>query len=190
MNRVIKWGVAVVLAGLTLVVCKVTSSEEGSADTIYSAKFESGEVSGWNSDETYFTDGYVKFTASDMVGLVNGGAEEYIAKGMSEGFRQDMAKGDQTYQSWILDFGTAENALDMYNTKVQQFASTKETAGNYPETKAFVTPSAYGYDGYAVFGKFMVVLWLDGFGANKGEAKDKTVDFMETIESKIAELNL
>ena len=89
-----------------------------------------------------------------------------------------------------MDFGTVANAEDMYSSKLQQFASDKEAAGSYPETEAFVKPSLYGYDGYAIFGKYMVVVWLDGFGANKSEAKNKTIEFLQTIEQKINELGL
>ena len=190
MEAALKWGLILALAGISTVTCKLITSDDGSANTIASAKFESGEISGWNADENLFPKGFVRFTTSDMVSLVNGGAAEYVAKGMSEGFRQDLKKGEQTYQSWVMDFGTKANAEDMYNTKVQQYSSDKETAGSYPETKSFVKSSMYGYDGYAIFGKYLVVIWLDGFGANKSEAKNMAVEFLETIEQKITELKL
>jgi hypothetical protein len=78
----------------------------------------------------------------------------------------------------------------MYNTKIQQFASEKETATPYSENKAFVRPTLSGYEGYAVFGKFMIWITLDGYGANKSEGKSKTIEFLQTIEQKIKELKL
>ena len=170
-KNLMKLAVALISAGLVIVACRVTSSEEGSANTVHSAKFEDGEFSGWNADDSKFPNGFVKFNSSDMVNLVNGGAADYVAKGMSEGFQQDMAKGDLTYRSWVMDFGTEANAKEMYNSQIQQLASVKEAAGSYPETVAFLEQKLYGYDGYAVFGKYMVVIWLDGYGSNKSRLK-------------------
>lgn len=187
MKTAFKWGTVLVLAGLTLVTCKVVNNDEGSANTINSAKFENGEISGWNE---ITPKGLIPFTASDMVVQVNGGAQEYINKGLSLGFQQEMVNGEQSYRSWIMDFGTEANAQNMYNSKVDYFTSDKEVAGSYPETKAFVRPSQTGYDGYAIFGRYMVSIWLDGFGANKSEGKNKTLEFLQTIEQKIKELGL
>jgi hypothetical protein len=116
----------------------------GECQHVHSAKFEDGEFSGWNADDSKFPNGFVKFNSSDMVNLVNGGAADYVAKGMSEGFQQDMAKGDLTYRSWVMDFGTEANAKEMYNSQIQQLASVKEAAGSYPETVAFWNKSYMG----------------------------------------------
>lgn len=190
MNTLLKWGTLLVSTGLIMVACRVTSDDGGSANTISSAKFENGEISGWNWDEATYPKGFVTFDATDMVTLVNGGAAEYADKGLSEGFCQELIKGEQTYRSWVMDFGTEANAKELYNTKSQQYASVKEAAGSYPETKAFVKSTQYGYDGFAIFGKYIVLLWLDGFGTSKSEAKERTVEFLQTIEQKIKELGL
>ncbi len=190
MKTILKWGTLLVSTGLIMLSCRVTSDEGGRASTLESAKFENGEISGWNCDEATYPKGFVKFSAANMVQLVNGGAAEYADKGLTEGFCQEMIKGEQTYRSWVMDFGTEANAKELYNTKLQQYASVKEAAGSYQETKAFVKSSQYGYDGFAVFGKYIVLLWLDGFGTNKSEAKERTVEFLQTIEQKIKELGL
>jgi hypothetical protein len=36
----------------------------------------------------------------------------------------------------------------------------------------------------------MVVIWLDGYGSNKSEAKKNAVEFLETIEQKLKNLKL
>jgi len=190
MKNALKLAVALVSAGLIVVACRVTSSEEGGANTIYSTKFENGEMSGWNADDTKYPDGFVKFSSSDMIDLVNGEAANYVAKGMSEGFQQEMAKGEQTYRAWIMDFGTEANAKEIYNSKIQQYASDKEKTDSYPETSAFLKPDLYGYSGYAIFGRYMVVIWLDGYGTNKSEAKNNANDFLKTIEQKLKNSNL
>ena len=145
-------------------------------------KFENGEVSGWTEAEEQ---GYVEFTASDMYSLINGGAQEFIDKGMVKGFQQQMEKGDHMYRSYLMDFGTAENADAMFEAKAQDYASTIEVAGSYPDTTAFVQPNAYGYSGYAHFGRYMVVLMFDGYGNEKSQAKTDAVGFLQTIETKI-----
>lgn len=192
MKTVLKLGTILALTALVMIACKVVNNENNSANTLTSAKFESGEISGWVYDESENPQGFVKYTASDMVVQVNGGANEYIEKGMSEGFRQMLKKGDvQTYRSWVMDFGTEANARAMYKSMYDKWVSDREPASSYNmENQAFVRPTQTGYDGYAVFGKHMVWIQLDGYGTNLSEGKSKTIEFLQTIEQKFKELGL
>ncbi|HEX2957051.1 MAG TPA: hypothetical protein VHO70_09460 [Chitinispirillaceae bacterium] len=194
MKAILNWGTVLVSAGLIMVACRVTSDDDGGTAKLSSAKFEDGEISGWNTDEeanTKATHGIAEFGASNMIAMINGGAGEYANKGLSEGFAQYMKKGvEQTYVSWIMDFGTEANAKLMYDDRIQQFASEKEVTTSFPETKSFLRQILYGYDGYAIFGKYMVWVSLDGFGANKGQAKNEVVAFLLTIEQKLKDLKL
>ncbi|HEX2957059.1 MAG TPA: hypothetical protein VHO70_09500 [Chitinispirillaceae bacterium] len=192
MKAVLNWGTVLVYAGIIMVACRVTSDDDGGTATLSLAKFENGEISGWNANpeaNPKAKNGIAAFNASDMLDMVNGGAPAYTAKGMLEGFEQNMIKGEQLYKSWVMDFGTEAHAKEMYDSKVQEF-SNEDSTGSYPIAKAFVRSSDYGYDGYAIFGRYMVVLWLDGFGANLSEAKNKTIEFLQTIEMKLKELKL
>lgn len=183
MNAVLKFGIGLVVSGLAFVFC---NTQEASY-TMYDLRFEDGELSGWNEVDDK---GYLKFTSSDMYKTVNGGAKEYEVKGLSEGFYQNMANGEKTYESYVMDFGSADNAKEMYDTKLKALSASKEDASGFSEDEAFIEPSLYGYNGYAIFGNLMVVIWLDNYGANKSEAKNNIVEFLKTIEKKISDLDL
>lgn len=143
-----------------------------------------GEISGWseNADQ-----GYIEFTSQNMYELLNGGAQEYVAKGMSKGFYQNKINGDKTFTYWLMDFRTIDNAEEMYSDRLQANSASKETAGDFSDDEAFITPSMYGYNGYAVFEHLMVVIWLDGYDANRNEAKNDIVNFLKVIKMKVAD---
>ena len=157
--------------------------DEQPGSEIGKLRLTNGVVAGWSENTEY---PYTTFTASNLFNLINGGAQEFVDRGMKEGFRQGMTNGpDKTFTSLVMDFGTAENALNMYTLKLQQFMGTKETAGAFPENQAFVNTSTSGYEAYGVFGNVMVVIWMDGYGTDKSEAKADAVLFLEAYKNKI-----
>ena len=180
MRSVVRFGSGLVILGLILVFC----SDE--TYTIYDLRFEDGAISGWieNTEK-----GYVKFTSTDMFGLVNGGAKLFIDKGMNEGFAQYMHKDEKLFESWIMDFGTADKAKVMYDDRLN-FYENEEDAGSYSQDMAFVRPDGYGYTGFAIFGNLMIYITLSEYGTNKSEAKNNMIEFFQTYDKKIQELGL
>ena len=166
-----------------LTLCQLTKNEEGGSLPIESARIEDNDVQSWTEEKEL-----IKFNSNNMYDLVNGGAVEYIDNGMIEGFQQKMGKAGTGYYfiEWLMDFGSAENASEMYTKKLNQFQSSKEAAGDFPESVAFLDNGLlYGYDAYAHFGKYFLWLNFDGYGANKSEAKQNAIGFLIVIKSKI-----
>lgn len=172
------------VAILGSIACKVVD-DDGDANTMAQLKIENGEVTGWNT--VAGNSGFIEFIPSTMDAKVNGGASEYINKGLVEGFEQNMQKDgtERTYRSWIIDFGTAEKAAVMFNEKVNKYQSTKEAAGSYAATTAFIVPTDYGYDAYANFTHYYVWMSFDSYGTNKSEAKNNALGFLAMTQGKI-----
>jgi hypothetical protein len=162
--------------------CKLVN-EEGETYTIKMLKIEDGEVSGWNASSYK---GFVQFNTSNMEELVNGGSDQYIPKGLVEGFEQNMEKEgtERTYQSWTVDFGTPEKAANMFNIKALA-NPTMEPATEFATTEAFLVSDTYGYQGFANFGKYYVWMKFDNFGSNKSEAKNNLLGFLKVVKAKI-----
>ena len=93
---------------------------------------------------------------------------------------------ERVYKGWVMDFGTEDKAVEMYNILLTKKASSKEAAGSYAESVAFLAQENYGYMGNAHFGKYVLWMQFDGYGANKSEAKNNLLGFLTTIEDKIA----
>ncbi|MBN1307627.1 MAG: hypothetical protein JXA18_06910 [Chitinispirillaceae bacterium] len=150
--------------------------------TLEDLKIENNEVSQWMENS------FVKFNQTDMYAIVNGGATTYINNGMLEGYEQKMSKSGTEYNffCWLLDFGTAEKAILMYNKILEERQSDKEDAGDFPESVAFIDKSPlYGRDGYAHFDKYFIWYSFDGYGTNYSEAKANLIGFLEVTKSKI-----
>ena len=100
------------LAGILLIVCKFGTDSGGSAVSVKSLQIKD-EVSQWAE----VADGFKPFNSLEgLTTIMNGGADEYFNRGAVEGFVQDMAKSgtEFTMESRIMDFGTAENAKNIF----------------------------------------------------------------------------
>lgn len=173
----------VVLITLLFVFCKIVENQD-STNTIGVLRIENEEITGWNESES---DGYIPFNSSNMVDLVNGGAPAYVAKGLVEGFEQNMAKKntERTYRGWVMDYGTPENAVAMYTEKLTENSSAKEVTSTFAESAVFLIPGTYGYEGYANFEKYVIWMNFDNYGANKSEAKNNLLGFIGVVKGKI-----
>ncbi len=168
----------------SMIFCELTDPGDGNESVqLEQLKFEDNEVSGWALGGR----GYIPFNSSNMFGLVNGGADIYINGGLLEGFEQNMDRAGTafTFRMWIMDFGTAEKATEMYNSRKDEF-TTREAAGSLSEDVAFIDASGlYGRDGYAHFGKYVIQIAFSGYSGKLNQAKDDAIGFLEAIKAKL-----
>ena len=173
------------VAGTVYVGCKFGTDTEGSAVSVKSLKI-SDDVDQWTED----ADGFKPFSSLEgLTGIMNGGADEYYNRGAIEGFVQYMSKSGTEYkmESRIMDFGSADNAKNIYLYMRDQQASSKEDAGNYSQDDAFIDPEGAltGCKGYAHFDQYYVEVSFSGYGSNKSEASNNATSFIEVFNDKI-----
>lgn len=173
-----------VAAGSLLVLCKIVDDEEGGSRTVTSLKIAEGDASGWTEADQ----GYQAFkTPQELYGIINGGADIYVDRGLIEGFQQEIEiEGSDYYATFmIMDFSNADNAKSMFDYKAD-LVSTKESTGTYDDATAIIDMGQLtGCSGFAHFGQFYLELGFSGYGSNKSDAKNTAVSFMEIIKSKI-----
>lgn len=129
-----------------------TSSEEISLDQL---KLSSNDVSGW-SDQPMDKNKYI---GDELFTLIDGGAPKYLQKGCLETFVQDMgSKGGKTLKAQIMDFGSPENALTMYNESMSYVSSPMQTS--YP---GFSVINQGNSTAYAAFKQFYFEISVSGF---------------------------
>lgn len=164
--------------GVSLLVCisfilwrcdRVSTVEVESQVTLTQLLIEENDVQQWTQD----ADGYSTYkTADELYGLINGGAEEYLNRGMIEGFQQNMSRSGTDYAArvMVMDFGTIEKAVDFYNFKTSQISPTVK-AGDYTPSIAVLDPAPLtGCYGYARFRQFYLEFGFTGYGSEKNEA--------------------
>jgi hypothetical protein len=172
------------LAVSLLVVCKIVGDEEASGDrTVASLAIKDGDVTNWKEENQ----GYRPYTQDNFFDIINGGADEYINRGLIEGFQQILviSGSDYTATFLIMDMNSDANAKSMFDFKADA-ASTKEAAGNYSESTAVIDAGFLsGCTAYAHFEKFYLELLFTGYASNLSEAKNNAVSFLEIFKNKI-----
>lgn len=176
--------VTVCLSVILFMSCKLVEDSGESSQGVNALRLSSGDISPWAEDNS---GGFITFTASNMQKLVNGGAPQYVEKGLVAGFEQRMSNGSKTAKLLILDFGTEANAVSMY-TKTDNENSDKTASGTYPQTVAQLDNSAMsGVTAIAHFGKYYMELAFTNY-SDKSESRTTANSFVEVFEAKIGEL--
>ena len=148
-------------------------------------KINPGDVSGWIEDQN----GFREFSNLSMLTeIMNGGADGYYIRGAVEGFIQYMSKtgSDYRFESRVFDFGTAANAVGMYDY-ITDGTTDKQAVGSYGLDVALVDPDASltGCKAFAHFGRYFIELSFSGYGSNKNEATVNAAGFVELLKSKV-----
>ncbi len=173
---------SVILSGIWS--CKLVEDSGESSQGVNALRLASGDISSWAEDQS---GGFISFTASNMQQLVNGGAPQYVEKGLVAGFEQRMSNGSKAVKLLILDFGTEANAVAMY-TKKDSENSDKSDVGTYPQSVAQLDNSAMdGVTAIAHFGKYFMELAFTGY-TDKSESRATAKSFVEVFEVNISDL--
>lgn len=184
MKKIICSCVAVVSVALLFgVSCKLVEDEGESSQGVNALRLANSDVSPWTENAS---EGFKAFKASNMFALINGGAQNYIDKGMVAGFQQNMAGGgEKTAKLLVLDFGTEASASAMYSY-TDNANEDKLNAGDYPQTVAQLdnSPSS-GVVAIAHFGKYYMELSFTGYN-DKSESRITAASFVEVFEEKIS----
>jgi hypothetical protein len=158
----------------------MVADTDGSSQGVDALRLAATDISPWTEAAA---GGFIAFTASNMTTLVNGGAPQYIDKGLVSGFEQNMANGTKTAKIWVTDFGTASNASAMYAQKDTENGN-KTKAKNFELTVAELDNSPLdGVVAYAHFGKYYLELTFSI--SDKSEAGTTASNFIEVFNAKI-----
>ena len=124
------------------------------------------QIAGWQEDK----DGFARFNHEKLFDLINGGAPEYIDRGMLGGFVQRLSgPGNATVELFTEDFGTRENAAEMVKVKTEDGDSIITLPGFDAETVRIV-PAIGACVAYGAIDRFYFEVTLSGAGSGGKEA--------------------
>lgn len=160
--------------------CELESENGNSVRGVKALKLTENDVSGWKEDE----DGYGEYNSETLIDFVNGDAPNYTINGLIEGIIQDISKSPRKGKLLVMDFGTEEAALSMYNDMSNR-NSNMEKAGDYDISTAQldVSPSS-GVYAYAHFKQFYIEIRLTDF-PDKSKSPEVATSMIEVFEVKI-----
>ena len=167
-----------------LVMCKVVGDDDDNGTrTVTALRIAEGDVTQWQEENQ----GYRAYTQDNLFDIINGGADQYISRGLIEGFQQilEISGSDFSATFLVMDMNSDANAKTMFDFKADA-VSTKETAGTFSESAAVIDIGFLsGCTAYAHFGKYYLELSFTGYASNKSEAKNNAVSFLEIFKDKI-----
>lgn len=163
--------------------CELESENGNSARGVKALRLTETDITGWTEDE----DGYGEYNQESLFDHINGDALNYNVNGLIEGFLQYISKSARKGFLMVMDFGTTDNALAMYND-MNNRNSNKAPAGHYDLNTAQldVSPSS-GVNAYAHFKQYYIEIRLTEF-SNKSESIDVATSMIEVFEEKINQL--
>jgi hypothetical protein len=117
------------------------------------------------------------FTAQELFDVINGGAEEYINRGLIGGIHQQFSGTDgKTFEVFVEDFGDTAKSAAMIAAKKESFTET----GSIPElseVSSFSSKAIGALVVVAAVGRFYIEMTASGFTDNK-EAEKAAVAFV------------
>lgn len=152
-------------------------------------KLANNDVSGWNiAGVNYTPNGYLYISGqANLEGAIDGGAEEYIEHGMTNGIIQEMStSNNQSFIGWIFDYQNASNATSMYNYKKDVYYS--DGVENLPDTVAFSSEILGGSKVFGHYLNFYFELIVTGYTDNL-QARTTATLFLNTYFQKVQTLS-
>lgn len=171
-----------ILAGVILILisCKLVEDTGGSGKSVYSLKLGSGDISPW----VQIDDGFKEFKPATAFDVINGGADEYVANGLVEGFFQTLSNSDKFAEMKIMDLSSTSNATAMYKIK-NKIIGDKSPSGNYNDSIAAIDNAPLsGVVAYAHFDKYYIELDYTGYDS-KTDARTAAANFIQVFDAKI-----
>jgi hypothetical protein len=122
-------------------------------------KISTSEISNWRPEgdmEIYI--------GSELFSYNDGGAPQYLNKGLIQtGVQRISGPNQGIVSSMIMDFGTENNAIDMYNEKRIQNAGSTIPDPKYPISDVTVTSVLGGVTGFANYYNYYFEISVTGF---------------------------
>ncbi len=135
---------------------------------------------------------YKKFTSVTINEVFDEIVTDYFtSKGVVAGFEEIMKIGiDKSATLRVVDLQTKEKAKAEFDANYNLNANYMESAGSFPQTKAFVTPNVDKYTGYTYFDNYFIMIHIlgDGYTSNDDKAKNAAVLFIEKFNNKFNNL--
>jgi len=146
-------------------------------------KITSSEISNWRPE------GDIKiYIGSELFGYNDGGAPQYLSKGLVQtGVQRIAGLGQALVVSMVMDFGTENNATEMYTEKKIQCVGNTIPDPRYPATDVTVKTDLGGVTGYAHYYNYYFEINVSGL--NYQEDALKTLNqflglYFEKIDSQ------
>ncbi|MBN1758762.1 MAG: hypothetical protein JW863_10610 [Chitinispirillaceae bacterium] len=162
MKPVIPLFSTVILLCLSVIVIAETGSSGVSLDNLRIRK----QIAGWREDKGSF----MKFGPEKLFELINGGAPEYIDRGMVRGFVQRLSgPGSASVELFTEDFGSHENAGEMVQIKKQD-RDTLISLPDFDTATVAVIPLIGAFVVYGAIDRYYFEITLSGLGSSGSEA--------------------
>jgi hypothetical protein len=125
-----------------------------------------------------------EYDTSSLYDIINGGAPPYIARGLVKGIYQRLehAEGERAAELFVMEFGSARNASDIFNDKRPDSSETV-VVGGYPDSVVVASRHLSGVNAYAHFGWFYFELTLSGY-TDEAAAVEQAHTFLSEFEEK------
>ncbi|MBN1758203.1 MAG: hypothetical protein JW863_07795 [Chitinispirillaceae bacterium] len=175
---------AVAAAVMVFATCKLVTDDDAGTRDVYSLRISSGEMSPWVEAES---DGYVACPNPEAFAgtRVNGYVQRFQDRGLIEGFVQELNGGGDIWGSvYVMDFGTAEKANDMFVYQDAENTQKLAVSGIAQTVAGIDNSSGDGCIGYGHFDRFYIQVSLGGY-ADKTDSQKDAKTFLEHFQSKV-----
>jgi hypothetical protein len=145
------------------------------------------QIGGWAE---LTENGYFEFTDSlKMYDLINDAAVSYDSIGVRRGFQQWLEKDStNTLVMLVCDFGTEQNARDMFAYKASLIPVTKKplSVGTFDQAVAVAQSEFNGNTVYGHFGRFYFEMLFSGYEVTDAALTDAAT-FLTFFQAAVAE---
>jgi hypothetical protein len=149
-----------------LVDCKFVPMNS-STPPLEQLKIASSEISNWRPE------GDIKiFIGSELFTYNDGGAPQYLSKGLVQtGVQRVIGPDNAIVVCMVMDFGTDDNATEMYKEKKMQCVGNTLPDPRYPVTDVTVKSILGGVTGYAHYFNYYFEIDVKGFNYQEDALK-------------------
>ena len=172
-------------AGLLCISCKNPANSSNQAVTVARLKINNGDVSGWtvvNSNVYYTVDNWANNSVDGVDGTAYGLSN---LSTYSEVLDEHMGGSNGTVVIWVLNYTTAANSTEQYNsTKTGISSNAEPLSPNFADTVAIGNNSSNSITVYAHFKQFYIQLGFAGY-TDFPLSKTDAITFLQVLEAKI-----
>lgn len=163
-----------------LVIFIMLFSSEASAKVKVKKLLVTTQISSWIEQKEITK----KFPAQGLFDIINGGAVEYIDRGLLEGIHQQFTNKDgKTVEVFVEDFGVAEKAGAMLDAKKQSLSEIKQLTAP-SGMKCFASKAIGAVVVIASLEHFYIEMTVSGF-SDDSESKNVAAAFLDHYQQRI-----
>ncbi len=160
-----------------------TANTAGNVIALSQIKFGNTDVAGWTLDSTH---GYTEYSTSNaFYAAVNGAGKKFVDSGMVRAAIQFVEHGDSICKIWILDFGTAAKATNVYRMRLNDVTKPVLSPSFSQDVAMVDTSSMYGNMTFGHFQQFYCEFTFSSFSSCL-ESVDASDKFLKSFQTKIA----